>query len=81
LATNAKAFLSGTRRRLSSVVPCISSLRGHLAAIIQERPRLRLGLLTALTGAVGAAWLATRVPATRRCDVVYVAAGSSSGQR
>jgi hypothetical protein len=62
LATSAKAILTGTRQHLSSAVPCVSSLCGHVSAIIQERPRLMLGLLTALTGAVGTTWLATRVP-------------------
>ena len=40
----------------------VGTLGGDVSAIIQERPALMFGLLTALTGAVGTTWLATRVP-------------------
>jgi hypothetical protein len=43
----------------------VGTLGGDVSTTIQERPRLLLGLLTALVGGIGITWLATRVPRRR----------------
>jgi hypothetical protein len=43
----------------------VGTLGSDVSTAIQERPRLMLGLLTALVGAVGITWLANRVPRRR----------------
>ena len=43
----------------------VGTLCSAVSATIQERPRLLLGLLTALVGGVGITWLATRLPRRR----------------
>jgi hypothetical protein len=40
----------------------VGTLGSDVSTILKELPRLLLGLLIALTGAVSTAWLATRVP-------------------
>jgi hypothetical protein len=58
----ARTIRPGSLRLMAILAQRVGTLCNDASATIQERPRLMLGLLTALVGSVGITWLANRLP-------------------
>ena len=75
----ARAILPGSRRLMAILAQRVGTLCSAVSATIQERPRLLLGLLTALVGGVCTPGWPPACPAAGRCGFGSATAAGSSG--